>query len=127
MVNIGETEATITAIGWLGRRRWDRVAGVQFLDDGIYAGTKLPVTLKFGQKARFMIRVRPHWLPQLARAMIGRFSWWSARFVRCSIWTSVGQSFKVRPSRKIVQLLIDEAKSQRANSEAEPAEESRAA
>lgn len=113
VVNTGETEATIGNIAWIGRKGWKKVAAVQNLDDGIYAGSKLPTKLKFGEEARYMVRVKPHWLSQVAPEFIGWPMWWSALQLRCVVWTSVGQSFKVRPSPTIRRLLVAEAKRQR--------------
>jgi hypothetical protein len=110
VVNTGETEATITSIGWLGRPGWRRTAWLQNLDDDQYAGSKLPVRLKFGEEVSFRLRLQPHWLNSASEDMIGRFPWISAYALRLVIWTSIGQSFKVHPERKILAKLVEAAK-----------------
>jgi len=113
ITNIGETEATVTVIGWLGRAGFKRQYAQQNLGEGPYAGPSLPHKLKFGEELRLLIKLEEHWLDSMSDGMLGRIPWLTGRLLRAVVWTSIGQSFKVRPDHSLISRLLEHAKKRR--------------
>lgn len=105
VTNVGERPVTITTLGWVVGRRKKRKYCIQPLSG---SWTKqYPAELTHGQDARFMVSLSetPNWESDFSTRFINDSSGQSLKTLRAQIFTSVGQTFEVKPESGLIDQL----------------------
>jgi len=107
VTNLGERSVTITDIGWVAGRGKKRIYCKQ-----TSAGpdsSKTPFTLAYGEKTMVSVSlsIAPYWADQLASTFMGNLPVSKFKTLRAIAFTSVRQAVYVKPSKSIIDRLID--------------------
>lgn len=113
VVNVGLRPAIVTHVGWQVRRWCKKKQMLQTF--GYPEFDDVPKTLYEGEEANFLIPfVRSggdeDWIVRFPQYMVGQDSWKLIKTLKVTVHTSVGQRFKVKVERNLIQKLEESYK-----------------
>ena len=105
VTNVGDRPVIITTIGWVVGRRKKRRYCIQPLS-GRWT-KQYPIELTHGQNAHFMVSLAetPNWVREFSAGFINDPSDQSLKTLRAQVFTSVGQTFEVKPETGLIHQL----------------------
>ena len=104
VTNVGERPVIITTVGWVVGKRKKRKYCIQPFFESY--SPKCPVELKHGENASlvFSLAKEPDWVRDFKK-FLDDTSDKSLKTLRAQIFTSVGQTFEIKPEGSLIDLL----------------------
>ena len=104
VTNVGERPVIITAVGWVVGKRKKRKYCIQPLSG---SWKQCPAELTHAQNAKFMVSLSdmPNWVSDFSAGFINDPSGQSLKTLKAQIFTSVGQTFEVKPESGLIDRL----------------------
>ena len=103
VTNVGERPVIITKVGWVVGKRKKRRYGIQPLSD---SWKQCPAELTHAENAEFMISSdMPKWVRYFSEGFINDPSGQSLKTLRAQVFTSVGQTFEIKPESGLIDRL----------------------
>ena len=105
VTNVGQRPVTITTVGWVVGKRKKRKYCVQPLLAS--RSQQCPVELTHGENAHLMISLTetPNWASDFSAGFINDPSGQSLKTLKAQIFTSVGQTFEIKPESDLIDRL----------------------
>ena len=116
VTNVGDRPVVITTVGWVIGKRKARRYCIQILEG--LPWKQCPAELTHGQGAQFMIGLSgtPDWTKDFARGFLNEPR--ELKTLRAQIFTSVGQTFEIKPERGLIDRLRQAAEEDAASQSA---------
>ena len=105
VTNVGQLPVTITTVGWVVGKRKKRRYCVQPLLAS--RSQQCPVELTHGEQAHLMVSLTktPNWASDFSAGFINDPSGQSLKTLKAQIFTSVGQTFEIKPESDLIDRL----------------------
>ena len=103
VTNVGERPVVITTVGWVIGKRKARRYGIQILEGPPWK--QCPAELTHGQGAQFMVGLSPtpDWTKDFTTNFVNEPQ--QLKTLRAQIFTSVGQTFEIKPEHNLIDRL----------------------
>ena len=103
VTNLGERPVVITLIGWVIGKRKARRHCIQILEGSPWH--QYPASLTHGQAALFMVGLsgKPDWTKDFATGFVRDPR--LLKTLRAQIFTSIGQTFEIKPEHDVIERL----------------------
>ena len=104
VTNVGDRPVSITAVGWVVGKRKKRRYCIQ-PQYGVFS-QQCPVELTHGKNAKLMVSLTevPHWARDF-KTFLDDTSGQSLKTLRAQVFTSVGQTFEIKPEGSLIDLI----------------------
>ena len=100
VVNIGHRDAQIINIGWKAGIFKKRHA-IQILDSNT-SSSELPVRLKDGEEATYLISLSDNWLSEFSNTMLKPATFFQMYFLKLQVTTSLGDVYESRLEKNLI-------------------------
>jgi hypothetical protein len=110
VTNLSDRTANVTSVGWVAGKRKKQVYGSQV--PALRESDSTPFLLAYGEAKAVLVSlgVAPYWPGYMANQFLASFSISQFKTLRAVAMTSVGQVTYAKPSRRILDTLLEARK-----------------